>query len=234
MSFKRALKNWIFEFLPCFFVPHHWKVNFVKNAGSTKLCWIYWSRYQDLKWMVQDSTWRSFSILVFMMFWRVVFSRNRNDYSSTKNVVFRFYFVLRALVVKMFRESYEVFVYQIVVPYKNAADFITKYDTRVLPTWQAHNPRRSKRSVTSVARNTSSSFIFVFVSLDTRDQQWFRCRCRCRHRSKLLQMFICCLFVVVVVLCCYVIRSTTCSFLHRRGPILHSFFPLLKVFACIL
>ena len=85
--------------------------------------------------MVQDSTWRSFSILVFMVFRRVVFSRNRNDYSSTtKNVVFRFYFVLRALVVKMFRESYEVFVYQIVVPYKNAADFITKYDTRVLPT----------------------------------------------------------------------------------------------------
>ena len=45
-----------------------WKVNFVKNAGSTKLCWIYWSRYQDLKWTVQHSTWRSFSILVFMMF----------------------------------------------------------------------------------------------------------------------------------------------------------------------
>ena len=35
----------------------------------------------------------------------------------------------------------------------------------------AHKPRRSKGSVTSVARNTSSSFIFVFVSLDTRDQQ---------------------------------------------------------------
>ena len=153
--------------------------------------------------MVQDSSRRSFSIIVFMVFRRVVFSRNRNDYSSTKNVVFRFYFVLRALVVKMFRESYEVFVYQIVVPYKNAADFITKYDTRVLPTWQAHNPRRSKRSVTSVARNTSSSFIFVFVSLDTRDQQWFRCRCRCRHRSNLLQMFICC--------CC------CCSLLFRNS-----------------
>ena len=65
-----------------------------KNAISTKLWWIYWSRYQDLKWMVQDSTWKSFSILVFMMFRRVVFSRNRNDYSSTKNVVFRFCFVL--------------------------------------------------------------------------------------------------------------------------------------------
>ena len=76
----------IFSSSFCFgnFSVLHWKVNFVKNAGSKKLCWIHWSRYQDLKWMVQDSTWRSFSILVFMMFWRVVFSRNRNDYSSTK------------------------------------------------------------------------------------------------------------------------------------------------------
>ena len=57
------------------------KVNFVKNAISTKLWWIYWSRYQDLKYMVQDSIMISFSIIVFTMFRRVVFSRNHNDYS---------------------------------------------------------------------------------------------------------------------------------------------------------
>ena len=46
--------------------------------------------------MVQDSTMISFSILVFMMFRRVLLSRNQNDYSSTtKNVVFRFCFVLK-------------------------------------------------------------------------------------------------------------------------------------------
>ena len=48
--------------------------------------------------MVQDSTRRSFSIIVFMVFRRVVFSRNRNDYSSTtKNVVFRFSFFVFVL-----------------------------------------------------------------------------------------------------------------------------------------
>ena len=66
--------------------------------------------------MVQDSTWRSFSILVFMVFRRVVFSRNRNDYSSTtKNVVFRFYFVLCTsechLLSKMSRFECCVFVF---------------------------------------------------------------------------------------------------------------------------
>ena len=66
--------------------------------------------------MVQDSTRRSFSILVFMVFRRVVFSRNRNDYSSTtKNVVFRFYFVLCTsechLLSKMSRFECCVFVF---------------------------------------------------------------------------------------------------------------------------
>ena len=66
--------------------------------------------------MVQDSTRRSFSIIVFMVFRRVVFSRNRNDYSSTtKNVVFRFYFVLCTsechLLSKMSRFECCVFVF---------------------------------------------------------------------------------------------------------------------------
>ena len=66
--------------------------------------------------MVQDSSMISFSILVFMMFRRVVFSRNRNDYSSTtKNVVFRFYFVLCTsechLLSKMSRFECCVFVF---------------------------------------------------------------------------------------------------------------------------